>query len=65
MPKFPKNYEENLALVRERFPDRTMLTLKEVAELWGKSPITAKKVIAPYYHRTLGISVANVAKLMC
>lgn len=52
-------YRDNLEMLYERFPDKPILTLKDVSDWMGRDPRTVKKL---YGVGRGGISVATLAR---
>ncbi len=63
MPREKPSYRDNLEMIVSRFPDKTLLTVTDVAQFCGVSRAVAKKLFsfdAPKNY----ISVAKLAREM-
>ena len=61
MPREKECYRDNLVLIKEKYPDENMLTVKQVAKFTGKDYRTVKKL---FKFNNGYISVANLASQM-
>ena len=64
MPREKETYRDTLEFISSMFPDKTMLTATEVAQLWGKSPRTVRKVLGDDLIKHAGISIVKLARFM-
>lgn len=62
MPREKEAYRDNLVRLNEAFPDRDMLTIKEVAHWMGRDVKTVKKYIP--FKKGIGISKATLASIL-
>ena len=63
MPREKEAYLDNLEALKERFPGRTILKKKEVAEYCGVVPRTVEAHI-PGYKKGLGYSIYTLARFL-
>ena len=64
MPREKECYRENLMLIREAYPDKTMLTATEIAQFWGKDVRTVRKVLGKKLKKRVGVSITVLASEM-
>jgi len=62
MPREKPEYRDNYEALREHFPDKMMLTAKDVADYCGRDPRTVRKL---YDISREGITVPTLARRMC
>jgi len=62
MPREKAEYRDNYEALREHFPDKMMLTAKEVADYCGRDPRTVRKL---YDISREGITIPTLARRMC
>ena len=60
--RFPDGYYENLARIKEVFPDKEVLRVEEVVRFTGKDRRTIVKYLP--VHPKFGISVATLARCL-
>ena len=64
MPREKEDFRANLELLMARYPGKTMLTTREIADVWGRDIRTVRKVLQPWYKKEIGVSIAVVARIM-
>ncbi len=62
MPREKAEYRDNYEALLERFPDKMMLTAKDVADYCGRDPRTVRKL---YGISREGITIPTLARRMC
>ena len=61
MSREREGFRDNLALLNERFPDRDMLTITDVAAWMGVSMQTVKRLVR-FNEQTRRVSKADLAR---
>ena len=62
MPREKESYRDNLERIKDMYPDKEMLSLKEASEFIGLNYRTVKKMFS--FNRFNKISVATLAREM-
>ena len=63
MPREKEDYRANIEQLNRLYPEREMLTIREVMQIMGyRSPNTAKKYV-PFFHGK--VCKATLARIMC
>lgn len=62
MPREKNEYRDNLEALIARYPDKMLLSTKDVARYCGIDPRTAKKL---YDIDRAGITIPTLARRMC
>ncbi len=63
MPREKEAYLDNLAAIREAYPERNNLTAKEVSRYLHKTPNTVRRQI-PGFKKGVGYSVYTLARYL-
>lgn len=61
MSREKEGFRDNMALLNERFPDKDMLTITEVAEFMGVTPRTVRRNIR-FNEQTRRITKADLSR---